>query len=320
MVVKDYLRNAISKNYLLHFLFVSFCARFTVRLLSLQSYLSFEDIRAKYRQIIWRSMLSMLKKKWQILDKVVIGNDISTFYYKNGLAFRAINSSSSLSVLQYAYDDYAGIEIKFLEKVIKPNWIVVDAGANFGRYAIHFSKMVGPQGKVLAFEPIQPTFNELCENTNLNACENLQTENLALGNFIKKIKMYYPCQMNQGAGAASQFLDTGKEVYASMITLDDYVQKKGITKIDFIKADIEGGELNMLKGAENILARHHPQIFIEIADVHCKRFQCTPEEVVKFLTERGYEGKYLHHDGTLLAFDHHHPPSGNFYFSYKFSN
>jgi hypothetical protein len=99
-----------------------------------------------------------------------------------------------------------------------------------------------------------------------------------------------------------------------MRRLDDFLAEKGVDHIDFIKADIEGGELNLLRGAEKLLVHCHPLILIEIVDIHCRRFGHTPQDIIQFLTTRGFSGKYISDDGTLVAFDSINPMNGNYYF------
>ncbi|OBI13353.1 hypothetical protein A5713_02635 [Mycobacterium sp. E2497] len=121
-------------------------------------------------------------------------------------------------------------------------------------------------------------------------------------------------QIELGAGAASQFLDIGQKIEVPMTTLDDFARDKGLTRVDFIKADIEGGELALLQGGENLLTTFHPSILIEIVDIHCRRFGHAPQDVYQYLAERGYRGRYISDRGDLLDLDPQHLPNGNFLF------
>ncbi len=172
---------------------------------------------------------------------------------------------------------------------------------------------MGPEGRVIAFEPIPRTFNELNANAALNACRKLEARQEALGNAEGEITIYAP-STRLGAGKASQFLEVGEPVKVPILRLDDFLERRAIDRVDFLKADIEGGELNLLPGAEKLFSRCRPRVLIEIVDVHCKRFGFTPREVIQFFSERVYRGRRIAAHGELQAFETLRPPNGNFYF------
>lgn len=311
MTLKTAIRDVINRNALAHKWFVAFCARFTMRLFAFQSYLSIEDLRAKRRAAMWRRFVALLGRP--NVDRVVISNGKATFYYKDGCAFHASTSRSSVSGTQFSHGEYEAHETRLMREMVQPGWTVVDAGANFGWHAIHLAKRVGPQGKVFAFEPIPVTFSELAANAALNDCGNLEACSAALGSVEGAVTLFLP-GIDLGAGAASQVLDLGEKIEVPMRRLDDFLEENGVDHVDFIKADIEGGELNLLKGAEGLLARNHPRILIEIVDIHCRRFGHTPQDVIQFLTARGFSGKYISDEGRLVAFDPVNPMNGNYVF------
>ena len=311
MSVKAAIRNTLSKSAVTHDWFVSFAARFSVRLYSLQAYLSVDDIKAKWRAALWRQFADLMERP--TVEKVVFEKGMATFYYKDGCAFHAAGDTSSISSTQYSHGDYEDHETTLMAKVVSRGWTVVDAGANFGWHAVHLSNLVGPEGRVIAFEPIPRTFNELKANAALNACRNMEARQEALGNAEGEITIYVP-STHLGAGMASQFLDVGEPVKVPILRLDDFLERRGIDRVDFLKADIEGGELNLLRGAEKLFSRCRPRVLIEIVDVHCKRFGFTPREVIEFFSERGYRGRHIAANGELHAFETLRPPNGNFYF------
>jgi hypothetical protein len=136
---------------------------------------------------------------------------------------------------------------------------------------------------------------------------------MAIGNSVDPINIYVP-QIALGSGAASQFLDAGEKIEVPMTRLDDFVNDKCPTRVDFIKADIEGGELALLQGGEQLLKTFRPTILIEIVDIHCRRFGHAPEDVYNFLIGKGYIGRYITAQGDLLDLDPRHLPNGNFLF------
>lgn len=311
MSLKDVVRATVNRNAVARDWFVAFCARFSMRLFALQGFMSLGDLRAKRRVAMWQRFVAILSRS--TVDRVVIGDGRATFYYKDGSAFHASTSRRSVSGSQFSYGDYEPHETRLMGELAQPGWTVVDAGANFGWHAIHLAHRVGPNGRVFAFEPIPSTFEELAANVALNNCTNLHACALALGDADENVTFYLP-RIDWGAGAASQFLDMGEKIGVHMVRLDDVLEEQAVAHVDFIKADIEGGELNLLRGAERVLASGRPTILIEIVDIHCRRFGHAPKDVVRFLTDRGFSGRYVSDNGALEAVDPHNLPNGNYLF------
>ena len=145
MSLKAAVRNALIKNPVMHRWFVSFAARFSIRLYSLQSYLSVDDLKAKWRAVLWRQSADMMQRP--TVEKVVFENGRATFYYKDGCAFHAAADTLSISSTQYSHGNYEDHETTLMAKVVSRGWTVVDVGANYGWHAVHLSKLVGPEGK-----------------------------------------------------------------------------------------------------------------------------------------------------------------------------
>jgi FkbM family methyltransferase len=292
---------------------VGIAARFSMRLYSLQTFLSWDELKAKRRAQLWRQFTAMLERP--SVARVEIADGRVTFFYRDGCAFHASPFKLSVSSTQYSHGDFEPAETRLMTGVVQSGWTVVDVGANFGWHAIHLARHVGSAGRVFAFEPIPETFDELFENRRLNNCEhNLEIVNAALGTMEGDVTFYLP-SIHLGAGAASQHLDLGAKVQVRMHSLDDFLEQRGVTRVDFIKADVEGGELNVLRGAERIIGRCRPAILVENVDVHCRRFGQSPSDLMTFLRTHGYRGLYIGENGQLVPFDEGMPPNGNFFFT-----
>ena len=202
-------------------------------------------------------------------------------------------------------------ETKFLRGIMKKGWTALDVGANFGWYAVHFSKFVGSSGRVHCFEPTPEAFGLLEKNLKLNGCKNVAVNRIAVGKANGSITLITPEDL--GTAFSSEHAAYGKRTVVRVVKLDDYVKQDKARKIDMIKADVEGGEFNVLLGAENIIRNCGPDLFLETGHL-AEGFGYRPEDMFEFLSDKGYEISYLKESGVLARLQTFSElPTNNFY-------
>jgi len=140
---------------------------------------------------------------------------------------------------------------------VKANDVVIDAGANIGA----FSALASSRGaSVHAFEPIREIRrNYLDKTVALNS--NINVFEMALSDKNGEIEMNVDLN-NIGGSSMVRHRKNESKTFAQSIILDDWAEKNKITRVDFIKADIEGAERLMLAGAKNILKKYAPKLAI----------------------------------------------------------
>ena len=142
------------------------------------------------------------------------------------------------------FPDYE--EMTFLERYLRPDDLFYDAGANAGLFAV----MAGSFGcPVIAFEPVPHTYQRLVENVELNPELKIDSRNQAIGSEPGRLKM------TTGFGTGNHILrddEVADAVSVEVVTLDSVAESGGVPA--FIKADVEGFELEMLRGATRILS------------------------------------------------------------------
>jgi len=144
--------------------------------------------------------------------------------------------------------------------IINKNDVVIDAGANIGLFSVVASKKVGEEGKILAFEPMKNIADNLVINLRNNNCHNVKIETLLLGEKNDDVDFYFDLEENYNASSKKIKKDNFKSLKLKQETLDTYIVKNNISKVDFIKADIEGSERDLLAGAENTIKSFRPKI------------------------------------------------------------
>lgn len=173
-----------------------------------------------------------------------------------------------------------------LDNYIKEGDTVVDIGAYVGDHTIYYANKVGETGKVLAFEPNKDAFE--CLNHNLTNHKNTQCYYLAVGEKVGKISIDDSC-VNKGMAYATQ----GSEV--DVITLDLI----SLDRLDFLKIDCEGFELQVLRGGKRTIEHFMPIMLIEINDATLNRYGINRKEIFDLLTDYGYIYKNVYKGQTL---------------------
>ncbi|GEM_PF-738548 len=157
------------------------------------------------------------------------------------------------------YGEFSEGEPELFKQFLRTGQTVLDIGANIGTHTLFFAKAVGQEGVVHAFEPQRIVFQTLCGNLALNSITNVYTHNVALGAEIGEIRvpaLDYASENNFGGIELEDGLD-GEAV--EMQTVDSL----HLPQCHFIKIDVEGMELQVLKGAVNTLAKFQPILYVE---------------------------------------------------------
>ena len=176
-------------------------------------------------------------------------------------------------------------ETELIQSMAKPGMTILDIGAHRGYYTLVFSKQVGDSGRVLAFEPDDAQLPSLYKNLEMNSIKNVSVHELALSNVAGDHTLKV-CSVDS--------LTLHTEIF------DEWSQKEDISKVDMVKLDIEGSELNALKGMKGMLEKCHPTLFIEVHPVYLKDFGQSADELIEFLTDLGY--KFTPIDSDTLDF------------------
>lgn len=174
--------------------------------------------------------------------------------------------------------------------LISEDAYVVDIGANVGQVTLHASKLVGPKGRVLAFEPSPFNLGRLNANLKLNRAQNVTVEQLGLGDQAGSFLISSVDEGNQGMNRiVQQGTGVGSTSKIQVTTLDTYVNEHRLAKVDVIKIDVEGFELKVLNGARATLEKWHPALFIELDDGNLMEQGTSAKQLVEFLAVLGYE-------------------------------
>jgi len=213
---------------------------------------------------------SLLAKLFEKLPEWYIKNDLRYF-----LAFSKI--------VPKFISDISPVKGYELNRKLKPGDIVVDAGAYPGDYAILASRKVGKQGKVICFEPDSKNRKILQKNLRKTGMNNFIIIPKGLWNKNTKLGL------NISDGLHSSLSENKNISEIDVVRLDDELKKIGIKKIDVLKMDIEGAEIQAIQGCKSTLLKSKP--YVIIASYHIVNGKVTANFLETFLKKIGYEVK-----------------------------
>jgi FkbM family methyltransferase len=180
-------------------------------------------------------------------------------------------------------------------EILAPGMVALDVGAHVGEVTLAMSRFVGPSGRVHAFEPTQATFEKLEQVVRLSGRTNVVLTRAAVreSDGTAELRVY-----DEGFASWNTLADRplGQGVDVKPVrtesvpatTLDSYCDRAGLSRIDFLKIDVEGAEYQVLLGARRLLdARRIRTIIFEIGQTTIDMGN-DPEAIARYLDERGY--------------------------------
>ena len=159
-------------------------------------------------------------------------------------------------------------EVDLFRVVLRENDVVFDVGANIGAFSVPLSKMVGARGLVLCFEPLRHLSQILAANLALNELTNAHVLNLAVGKEVGTVPVPlfdYGGVGNYGAHSLLVKQEWSRILHETVPlgTLDAYLSLVDDVCPRLIKVDVEGMELDVLKGATALLQKCSPVLHLE---------------------------------------------------------
>jgi FkbM family methyltransferase len=184
-----------------------------------------------------------------------------------------VDLRSTTEYLAYYLGDYDTESIRGLLRLFRPEWTILDVGANIGFYTIPMASAVQGGGRLHAFEPLACNCSRLNENVRRNGLDHVvQLHQIGLSdqNAVLRISLREDFAKGAETGNAAIVIDHDDERFACLdvrvAPLDEIVPSLAIDRLDFVKLDIEGHEDKFLAGARGTIQRFRPIIFLEIND------------------------------------------------------
>lgn len=220
---------------------------------------------------------------------------------------------------KYRYKEDRG-GIAYILDTVTENNIVFDIGAHKAGYLYYFLTQLGHSGKVYAFEPQSVLYHYLCRLRQLFDWENVTIESFAVSDQPGTAMLSIPYNHGRSTSPCATIIESNMSFriqsseQVRTISIDEYCRIHSIIP-GFLKVDVEGNELRVFRGAENILRTYKPRILFECETrfVGEERMQQT----FSFLQQAGYSGYFIEGSSIrpIKEFDHdvHQDLSGKLY-------
>ncbi len=235
------------------------------------------------------------------------GNKASAIYTPSDL-----KDSQPPDVLPDDYQFNSEIrEQKLVRRTVKAGMTVFDVGAHLGKYTKLFSLLVRDSGRVYAFEPTERSFKKLASTVRQFACTNVtlinkavysENRNLIFNEFPEEYSSWNSLGLPKMNNPRDRTIPIPIEqsVDVEAVTLDSFCNQHSISKIDYLKLDVEGAELEALIGASGLLenkAVHYLQF--EISKPMLEGLNTKAKFIFDFLKSKEYECHIINEDGAV---------------------
>jgi FkbM family methyltransferase len=209
------------------------------------------------------------------------------YRYKKGVFTLRMNDGTEIRSVK-DFDPVPLLE-NFVHTSLKKGASVMDLGGNLGIVSVYLSKRTGRQGKVYVFEPDEKNYNLLAQNILLNRAENIVPVKKGVWNRNGTLEFFsggnYTSSFHK-----TDFVEKQKNKYhikkVIVVKLDNAVKDLKIKKLDLVKIDIEGSEIQALEGGEKTIRKFKPELIVE---THIIAGKSTAEGVRQILKNFGYK-------------------------------
>ncbi len=264
---------------------------------------------SSWRPLLWDRLLTVYGHwtphhpgKWRVI--VTLANKahetwIGPRLLELGGTKYMLDPRNKLEREMFYLNSYDRSETQLLRGIVKPGWVVLDVGSNFGYYALLFANLVGAQGCVHSFEPDSSNYGRLTRNIEVNGLTNIRTFQVGVGDRCGEASLILPPSGNPAEIRLGSGSEQGSKS-VSVTTLDHHVDAEKLERVDFIKLDVEGFELRVLQGGKKTLRRFRPKMMIETHPALLSSLGSSPKEFVRTIPDLGYSLYLLGWRGKLL--------------------
>lgn len=221
---------------------------------------------------------------YKVLDMLTLGKGMNRTFQGNTVRMPT-------RYYKYFEADYEKDNIRIINDRVKSGMVIMDIGAHIGLMTAILGKKVGPTGKVFSFEPTPSTFKILQKTVAINNLSHATVNPFAVSDKKGTLSFYVSEHDADNSNSLSNSKRTDRTegtVDVQVVSVDDYIKEHNSGKVDFIKIDVEGAELKLLKGAVQTIRNNYPDMILALHPASIRNFGDSLEEIWDLTVELGY--------------------------------
>lgn len=201
----------------------------------------------------------------------------------------------------YLFGSYELPTVRFIRHHVRAGMTLIDVGAQIGYLTLEMSKAGGNDVTLYSFEPEPRNISRFSTNLALNNVHNVTIVDKAVSDHDGQIRLFMSSDNNAGTHStiASGPFVSSEYIEIPCIRLDTFVRANAVSRVDLIKIDVEGGELEVLKGAEETLRRFRPVLIVEMSSSIQQSRGFSVTQFKQMLNDWGYSAFSINTDGSL---------------------
>ena len=216
-------------------------------------------------------LASIISKSVRYIRKIFkINNNI----FRRNNIYWSLDLAQGIDFAIYLQGGFEPLTILSYKSIVKKNDVVLDIGANIGAHTLPLAAMVGENGRIIAFEPTDYAFTKLQVNLNLNkllASRVTTVQALLVGNSKTEKPSSIPSSWSLEKESEDSIHPVHRGTYQSLhnafvVRLDEWVSENKLERVDFIKIDVDGHEIDVIEGGYQVLDRFIPIIIMEFSE------------------------------------------------------
>jgi FkbM family methyltransferase len=224
------------------------------------------------------------------------GRGMRTRCARKGIEWE-LDLDEGIDLCIYLLGAYEPRTLRAFSPYVKPGAVVLDIGANIGAHTLHFARLVGPAGRVYAFEPSDYGCAKMRANLALNpglAARVSVQQRFLVADGAEPMPATVYCRWpvaNEHHDLNADHLGKPEPLAgATAVTADGFCEGLPLERLDFVKLDVDGHELQVLEGFRRSLARFRPAILVELAPYVYKGTRTAEfDEFVNLIADLGYD-------------------------------
>jgi FkbM family methyltransferase len=225
--------------------------------------------------------------------RAIAGRPDKGIFSRRGIAYE-LDLSEGIDLAIYLGGMFERRTAIALGRLVEPSSLVLDIGANIGAHTLHLASLVGPEGRVMAFEPTDFAFRKLRRNLDLNPllASRVEPHRCFLTNHDgvgvpSAIYSSWPLTVEDGLHPKH----LGREMQtesAQARSLDSVLSERPDHRVQLVKLDVDGYECDVLRGATSMLSNSRPTFVMELAPYSLEERGSSLEELLSYFIPHGY--------------------------------